>query len=306
MPIYNCESYLQQSIQSILNQTHTNWELLICDDGSTDETIRTMMEFQDSRIRIFRNPMNLGIILTSNFLFEKAHGEFIILQDADDWSESTRIASLLQEFESNSASLRIGIVSSGVTIHYKDGVTKTQSYPTHIDKAYIEFFSNPDLPCTCASMCFRRSILDEIGMYDPFFNRIGAADYDFIYRVLMAGYSMVQVPEALYHVRRSDISFTKRFSPHPFRYISPDIARLLFEKRLKLDVDALYTDQPDFDKEIRRHFIIDKGYALFRFSESLYFSQQKGMALWYAMRAFLRSPSMRYVKNFLNILISRY
>lgn len=306
MPAYNVDRFISQSIESILNQTYSNWELLICDDGSTDKSVRIMENFQDFRIRLFQNSKNLGITMTTNLLLGQALGEFIVLQDADDWSESNRIERLLQSFDNESSDYRIGIVSSGVTIHYKNDITKTRIYPLNLDRTFLKSYSSDDLPCTCASMCFRRKVLDDVGLYDTFFNRIGSADYDFVYRSFLAGYSMAQIPEVLYHVRRSENSFTRRFHPHPFRYISPQIARFIFEKRLKNGLKSVDTSESIFEKEVERHFNIDDGYAFFRYSESLYFGQKWGLALWYAFMAFVRAPSTRYIKNFINILIARY
>lgn len=58
MPAYNAEKYISEAIESIINQTYTNWELLICDDNSTDKTYEIAKSFMDERIKLFKNPVN--------------------------------------------------------------------------------------------------------------------------------------------------------------------------------------------------------------------------------------------------------
>lgn len=86
MPAYNAEKYIEKAIASVLAQTYENWELLILDDGSADRTteIAKKMEQMDARIRLLRNPQNMGVAETRNCGLELAHGEWIALLDSDD------------------------------------------------------------------------------------------------------------------------------------------------------------------------------------------------------------------------------
>ncbi len=91
MPVYNAEKFLGEAIESILNQTFTDFEFLIIDDGSTDSTIKIIESYTDSRIRLFKNQENLGISATLNKGIEMASTELIARMDADDISYSSRI-----------------------------------------------------------------------------------------------------------------------------------------------------------------------------------------------------------------------
>ena len=86
MPVYNREKYVAESIESVLNQTYTDFEFLICDDGSTDGTwdILKKYETEDKRIKLFKNEANLGISRTLNKLISYAQGEYLARQDSDD------------------------------------------------------------------------------------------------------------------------------------------------------------------------------------------------------------------------------
>lgn len=84
MPSWNTGRYIAESIQSVLTQTYQNWELLIVDDASTDNTDEIVASFQDKRIRYFKNKKNLGAALTRNRAIREAKGEWIAFLDSDD------------------------------------------------------------------------------------------------------------------------------------------------------------------------------------------------------------------------------
>ena len=86
LPVYNSEKYISEAIHSILDQTYANFELLLLDDGSTDNTLLIINEFQDERIRIFTSDKNYGIVHQLNKGIDNSQGEFIARMDADDIS----------------------------------------------------------------------------------------------------------------------------------------------------------------------------------------------------------------------------
>jgi len=91
MPVYNAENFLSEAIDSILNQTFTDYEFLIIDDGSTDNSINITNSYQDKRIRLVRNKQNLGISKTLNKGIELAESDIIARMDADDISLPDRL-----------------------------------------------------------------------------------------------------------------------------------------------------------------------------------------------------------------------
>lgn len=86
MPAYNCEKYVVEAINSVLAQTYKNWELLVLDDGSNDNTLQVIEEFSknDSRIKALRNGKNMGVSATRNRGIELTSGEWIAFLDSDD------------------------------------------------------------------------------------------------------------------------------------------------------------------------------------------------------------------------------
>ncbi|MFH4803745.1 glycosyltransferase family 2 protein [Vibrio diabolicus] len=91
MPTYNSEQTVVESIQSVLSQTYKNWELIIVDDRSTDNTWQVIQTYADKydNIRVFQNTENLGAGASRNFAIKKAKGRFIAFLDSDDlWMEN--------------------------------------------------------------------------------------------------------------------------------------------------------------------------------------------------------------------------
>lgn len=84
MPSWNTGRLIAESIQSVIDQTYPNWELLIVDDCSTDNTDEVVEKFHDERIRYFHNESNSGAALTRNHALQKARGEWIAFLDSDD------------------------------------------------------------------------------------------------------------------------------------------------------------------------------------------------------------------------------
>ena len=91
MPVYNCEKYLREAIESVLSQTYKNIELVIVNDGSTDSSKEIILSFTDSRIRFFENERNSGIVFTRNKGLDEANGEFVATLDSDDIALPERI-----------------------------------------------------------------------------------------------------------------------------------------------------------------------------------------------------------------------
>lgn len=84
MPAYNGEKFVHQAIESVIMQTYENWELIIIDDGSTDNTVKIIEQFEDKRIRFYKNNVNMGIAYSRNRALYLSKGAYIALLDDDD------------------------------------------------------------------------------------------------------------------------------------------------------------------------------------------------------------------------------
>lgn len=95
MPCYNAAAYIGETIESVLAQTYTNWELLIVDDCSTDDSLAVIARYDDPRIRVLKNEKNSGAAVTRNNAIEAANGRFMAFLDSDDLWHPEKLAEQL-------------------------------------------------------------------------------------------------------------------------------------------------------------------------------------------------------------------
>lgn len=98
---YNYEKYIKETIQSVLNQTYKDWELIIVDDCSSDNSVDVIKSFNDSRIRLYINEENLGLAKTLKLGVEKATGDWIVFLESDDLINPDYITRKIQVIKNN-------------------------------------------------------------------------------------------------------------------------------------------------------------------------------------------------------------
>ena len=113
MPVYNGEKYLKEAIESILNQTFKDFEFLIINDGSTDNSVKIIQSFNDLRIRLIHNESNIGLIKTLNKGLKLSNGKYIARMDCDDVSLPKRLSVQINFMEKHP---EIGVCGSWVKI----------------------------------------------------------------------------------------------------------------------------------------------------------------------------------------------
>lgn len=101
MAAYNAAKFIGTSIESVRSQTYENWELVILNDGSTDATKTIVLDFNDSRIKYFENPKNMGLTYTRNRMLDLSRGEYIAVLDSDDVAYPERFARQVEFLEEN-------------------------------------------------------------------------------------------------------------------------------------------------------------------------------------------------------------
>lgn len=144
MPCYNAQKYLGQAIESILAQTYPYFELIIVDDGSNDrsrEMIAAYME-QDSRVKLFVNECNRGLVYTRNRGIELCRNEYVALMDADDVAPPGRLQTELEFLENNPD---IGAIAGKYQLIDDSGCKITTQYPAAFTKSEVRaamFFQN--------------------------------------------------------------------------------------------------------------------------------------------------------------------
>ena len=107
--VYNGEKYIREAIDSILNQTYKDFEFIIIDDGSTDNSVKIIESYKDSRIKLYKNEKNMGLSYATNRGIELAKGEYIALVDHDDVYYNTRLEKQVKYLDEN---MDVGAVSA--------------------------------------------------------------------------------------------------------------------------------------------------------------------------------------------------
>ncbi|WP_338812357.1 glycosyltransferase [Bernardetia sp. Wsw4-3y2] len=121
MPVFNGEKFLKMAIESILNQTYTDFELVIINDGSTDKSAEIVKSYPDTRIHFLENDGNKGIFYTRNRLFDEAKGKYIAILDCDDYAEPTRLEKQVDFLDKNN---EFGLVGSWITLIDEENTIK--------------------------------------------------------------------------------------------------------------------------------------------------------------------------------------
>lgn len=204
MGIYNCADTLEEAVDSIKNQTYTNWELIMFDDCSTDNTFQKALNIanSDNRIKVYRNEKNLTLAPTLNNCLEVAKGEYVARMDGDDVCSPERFKKEINFLEKNS---EYSLVSTRMNMFDKYGIFRTTTVK--------DFPSIRDLvvgPPFCHAGCMmKKSVLDELDGYNTSEEVTRIEDYDLWYRLYKAGYKGANIQEALYSMR-DDRSAAKR------------------------------------------------------------------------------------------------
>lgn len=114
MPVFNAGAFLAPAVQSILSQTFTDFELLLLNDGSTDDSLDTIASLADPRIRLVHNPENLGLIATLNRGLEMARAPLVARMDADDLALPARLERQFRTFAENSGLALLGTAATTI------------------------------------------------------------------------------------------------------------------------------------------------------------------------------------------------
>jgi len=198
LPVYNASHYLKDAVESILNQTYTNFEFIIINDGSTDSCCDFLKFLDDKRIKFINHDINRGIIITLNEAIQISRGEYIVRMDSDDISYPDRIKVLVNYMNAHP--------QTGVAGSYTNLTGKTLYYTKYLTsdeiKARLLFdniFSHP-------TMIFRKSVFIENGI---FYNEkyIHAEDYGLWMELLdKTDYGIIPVPLLKYGIHQNQIS----------------------------------------------------------------------------------------------------
>jgi len=169
MPVYNDAGTVEAATESILAQTYTDWDLLIIDDGSTDQTPASLQRLarQDKRITVLRNPTNRGLAASLNIGWRQARGELIARMDGDDLCLPERLQCQVQFM---TAHPEVGVLGTGVEYMDKDGRTLGRGVRPRRHEELVRKVLR-ETPFFHSSVMVRRAFYEALGGYDERFQR---------------------------------------------------------------------------------------------------------------------------------------
>lgn len=213
LPVYNCEKYVGEAIDSILRQSFLDFELIITNDGSTDGSLRVIESFKDPRIRVVVQK-NMGLSWSLNNMISLARGKYIARQDADDISEPTRLSRQVEFLENNR---NFHLVGAWAKVMVDEQMTDRTLCHPESNKA-IRLMMYLDTPFVHTSVMMRTCCVREIGGYALEKNR-QPEDYELWLR-MSRRYRFANLAEYLVVYREIQSSITRiDRDPFPFAAI---------------------------------------------------------------------------------------
>ena len=208
MGVYNCALTLRESIDSILKQTYDDWELVICDDGSKDDTLTIVKEYANKypdKFVVLKNEANLGLNATLNRCLKASHGEYIARQDGDDISVPNRFQQEVDFLDNHS---QYAFVSSNMSFFDDEngvwGEWKNPEIPQKID-----FLKNS--PCFCHAPCMiRREAFFSVKGYTEKSKYLRCEDINLWYKLFSQGYRGYNIQKPLYLMRDDQNAYRRR------------------------------------------------------------------------------------------------
>jgi len=210
LPVWNCPSYVGQAIDSVLNQSYSDFECIIIDDGSNDNTPEVLQKYQDPRIRLFQHT-NRGLAATLNVGIASARGKYVARQDQDDLSLPDRLAKQISYMDSHP---ECGLLGTWAQIMEGDRIV--ERYHRHpSDPSQLRYHLLFNNPFVHSSVMMRKTVLEAVGGYSTDPSRQPPEDYELWSR--LSRYSNVaNLPEVLLYYREVPGSMS-RVGPSPFR-----------------------------------------------------------------------------------------
>ena len=191
MPVYNEEKFLDEAIQSILNQTFKDFEFILINDCSTDNSLKIMESYKDKRIKLINNKKNKGVSNSTNFGFKIAKGKYIANFGADDISHPRRLEVEFNYLEENPFIFLVGSSAIYIDENGKE-IRRFRKYDNYKILAWR-------LPRSCSIIHPSTMFRSEGFFYNKYFG--GAIDYDFYLNLLRKGRNLTNLPQFLIKYR---------------------------------------------------------------------------------------------------------
>ncbi len=207
IPVYNLEKYIEACLESVLKQTYDNFEVIIVNDGSIDNSliICNKLSKNDKRINIITQP-NQGVSSARNHGLDESHGDYITFIDGDDTIDKDYLTELYNGIISNDAD----ISACSFINFFCDGKITIEEQPTEIYDFQITDHVLEHFEC-CWGKLFKRTLIDNYKIWFDTNYKYGE-DTDFVYRYLMHCNKVYRISKPLYNYYRREISASYKFN----------------------------------------------------------------------------------------------
>lgn len=229
MGIYNVGSTLSEALDSLFNQTFQDFEVILCNDGSTDNTLDVAKKYKEKypdKIVIIENEKNMGLNYTLNHCLEHCQGRYVARMDGDDLCDTTRFQKQVNFLDKHP---EYGFVSSIMKYFDEDGEwgeSKAKEKPEALDFIY-------GIPFCHAPVMIRKEVYEAVGGYTVDKRLLRVEDYNLYMKMYAIGYKGYNLQEPLYSMRDGRDAISRRV----FKYrLNEFYAKCLAVKELKLPV----------------------------------------------------------------------
>ncbi len=216
LPVYQTEQYVGQAIESVLNQTLTDWELVVSDNASTDRTVEIIESYRDSRIRLHRQPRNIGMVANWAFVVAEGRGEFGCVLGADDLWEPSHLERKANLLSQHPESLFVHgpvklIDSKGAIVRlFETGYSQQTSTRDFLEQCFRENRVNP------SATVFRLARIKAMGLgFDPRYSLL--MDWHFWMLLALHSEMVLADSEPTAHYRQHPEGGTEQFR-HGWRW----------------------------------------------------------------------------------------
>jgi glycosyltransferase involved in cell wall biosynthesis len=283
IPAYNGDRYITQAVESVISQTYKNWEIIVVDDGSTDDTRQALQPYFD-RIRYFYQE-NQGVAAARNRGIQESRGELIAFLDQDDFFLSDKLAGQVALFDAQPS---LGIVNSGWRIVKEQGETVSdincwEYFPTLNLKTWIV-----QMLVLPSAMMFSRKWLENVGGFNSEFDSVD--DADLVLRLALLGCEAAWLPQVTVCYRQHDKNVS--------------IKKALKQANLFIKLKQNFFNKPDLPQHIRDLENPAFYEALTWMAWHLYYSGYPASAVEYYQKSFAYTPysAKKTVRDWINRL----
>lgn len=191
MPVFKVERYVAKAIQSVIEQSMADWELILVDDASPDASAEIIAGFADRRIRHIRHAQSLGPAIARNTAIQTAQGDYIALLDSDDIAHPDRLAKQFEFLENNPQAGLVGCWAELISEAGQVTGLRRNPYPNHLLSPMLVFRNT----FITSSLTIRKAAIPS-----TMFGAMLAEDYDFVSR-LAERWDIAVLPETLIQYR---------------------------------------------------------------------------------------------------------